>query len=136
MLSDLKEQLSAAVETHQDEYTALLADLVGFSSTLGNGKPAQERLLEHVVSMGLDGELWDLDPTSLQANPRFVPVDRAYRNRPNLTATMPPEGQSGRSLVLNGHIDVVSPETIGWWQHDPWGGRSRKGDCTAVALWT
>ena len=27
----------------------------------------------------------------------------------------------GRSLILNGHVDVVSPEPVSAWTHDPWG---------------
>ncbi len=32
------------------------------------------------------------------------------------------EGDAAKmSLILNGHIDVVSPEPVDQWQHDPWG---------------
>ena len=27
-----------------------------------------------------------------------------------------------KSIILNGHIDVVSPEPVDRWRHDPWGG--------------
>ncbi len=37
-----------------------------------------------------------------------------------MTATWKGRG-GGRSLVLNGHIDVVSPEPVSWWAYDPWG---------------
>lgn len=126
-MGDLEDQLSAAVESHEEEYVALLADLVRCPSTLGSERPAQERLLAHVVAMGLEGELWDLDPSCLRQDRRFVPVAREYRGRPNLTATLRPRGQGGRSLVLNGHVDVVSPEPIDWWQHDPWGAEIEDG---------
>jgi succinyl-diaminopimelate desuccinylase len=39
---------------------------------------------------------------------------------PNLVATFN-GAQSGRHLVLNGHIDVFPVDPIGW-AHDPWGG--------------
>jgi acetylornithine deacetylase len=29
---------------------------------------------------------------------------------------------AARSLALNGHVDVVSPEPLETWSHDPWGG--------------
>ena len=127
MMIGLEERLSAAVESHRGEYITLLADLVGCPSTLGNEKPAQERLLAHVLAMGLDGELWELDPKRLEKDPRFVRVAREYTDRPNLSATLPPEAKGGRSLVLNGHIDVVSPEPVGWWQRDPWGAEIEDG---------
>ena len=126
-MDNRKEKLNAAVEAHRDEYVALLADLVRCPSTLGNEKPAQERLLKHVTSMGLDGELWDLDIAALEKDNRFVAVDRNYKDRPNLIATLPPEGNGGRCLVLNGHIDVVSPEPIDWWKNDPWGAEIKDG---------
>ena len=124
-MPNLEEKLDAAVETHKQEYIALLAELVRYPSTLGDEKPAQERLLAHVLSMGLEGELWDLDPAALKEDPRFVPVDRTYEGRPNLTAVLLPQGQGGRSLLFNGHIDVVSPEPTERWTRDPWGGEVR-----------
>ena len=127
MPSDSVTELNAAVETHRDEYLALLTDLVGLPSTLGNEKPAQERLYKHIVSMGLEAELWDLDPVALQVDPRFVVVEQDYEDRPNLTAILQPANDGGRSLVLNGHIDVVSPEPRDRWEHDPWGGEIEQG---------
>ena len=88
-----KEKLGAAVEAHREEYMALLAELVRFPSTLGNEKPAQERLLEHVTSIGLESELWDLDIAALEKDRRFVAVDRDYEDRPNLTGTLQPGGE-------------------------------------------
>ena len=127
MATDLVEQLHEAVETHREEYIGLLTDLVRCPSTLGKEARAQKRLLAQVTCMGLDGELWDLDPTALREDPRFISVDREYRGRPNLTATLRPCGSGGRSLVLNGHIDVVSAEPASWWQYDPWGGTIEDG---------
>ena len=121
------ERLKTAVRDCQEEYVALLTDLVRCPSTLGNEKGAQELLLQHVRSMGLDGELWDLDPETLQSDPDYVASGRQYAGRHNLTATLPPKGHGGQSLVLNGHIDVVSAEPTDWWQHDPWGAQIENG---------
>ena len=71
--------------------------------------------------MGLTTEMWDLDLSQLATEATFVPVDWGYSGRPNLRAVLPPVAQGGRSLVLNGHIDVVSPEPVDWWTYDPWG---------------
>jgi len=79
--------------------------------------------------------------------PGWAPVERSYRGRPNVTATLAgTEGAKGtgraagagagsavdsaaaspatapRNLVLNGHIDVVSPEPVSWWSRNPWSG--------------
>jgi acetylornithine deacetylase len=115
-------RLDSIVEALRDEYIALLVDLVRCPSVLGHELPAQERLLSHVRSMGLEAELWDLDPAALQADPRFIRVERDYANRPNLTASLAPSGSGGCSLLFNTHIDVVAPGPLERWQHDPWAG--------------
>ena len=42
-----------------------------------------------------------------------------FAGRHNVAATLPGAG-GGRSLVLNGHVDVVSPEPLANWTRDPW----------------
>ena len=49
-----------------------------------------------------------------------------YENRPNVVGILKGKGD-GRSICLNGHIDVVSPEPVEQWSHDPWGGE-KDGD--------
>lgn len=44
-----------------------------------------------------------------------------YKNRPNVVGILKGAG-NGRSICLNGHIDVVSPKPIEHWSKDPWGG--------------
>jgi acetylornithine deacetylase len=49
-----------------------------------------------------------------------------YENRPNVVGILKGRGD-GRSICLNGHIDVVSPEPVDHWSYDPWGGE-KEGD--------
>jgi acetylornithine deacetylase len=44
----------------------------------------------------------------------------SYDARPNIIGRLPGDSQSP-SLILNGHVDVVSPEPVDSWRHDPWG---------------
>jgi acetylornithine deacetylase len=43
-----------------------------------------------------------------------------YAGRRSLVGVL--GGGSGRSLLLNGHVDVVSAEPVAHWTRDPWGG--------------
>ena len=61
---------------------------------------------------------------SAGAGSTAVRLERAAR--PNLSATCPGTG-NGRSLVLNGHIDVVSAEPESWWTHAPFSGTVDRG---------
>lgn len=116
-----QDRAAKAVDRHADDYVQLLSDLVRCPTTLGQEQPAQELLHQHIQQMGLATEMWDLDLSQLTAEPTFAPVDWGYTGRPNLSAVLSPVAQGGRSLVLNGHIDVVSPEPVDWWTYDPWG---------------
>ena len=116
-----------AVKQRTEEYFQLLAELVRCPSTLGKERSAQELIYRHLQRMGLAAEMWDLDPNELKSQQTFAPVEWDYSGRPNVSARLSPAGQGGRSLVLNGHIDVVSPEPAGWWSYDPWGATISEG---------
>ena len=124
-----------AVSRHSDRYIELLADLVRCPSTLGQERSAQELICRHARRMGLATEMWDLDLSELVKQPTFAPVDWGYAGRPNVRAVLSPATQGGRSLVLNGHIDVVSPEPVDWWSYDPWGATLIDGRMYGRGAW-
>lgn len=109
------------VDRYADDHLQLLTDLVRCPTTLGHERAGQEILYRHLRRMGLECEMWDLDLGELMGNPNFAPVDWASVSRPNLRGVLEPTGSGGKSLVLNGHIDVVSPEPLDSWTYDPWG---------------
>jgi acetylornithine deacetylase len=60
------------------------------------------------------------DAAALAARPDSGLPLLAYVGRRSLVGTL--GGGSGRSLLLNGHVDVVSAEPLVHWTRDPWGG--------------
>src|SRR5690606_11181975 len=42
-----------------------------------------------------------------------------YKDRPNVVGLHRPESNAGRSLILQGHVDVVSAEPVKLWKSDP-----------------
>lgn len=59
------------------------------------------------------------DLRKVKEHPAFIDTGMSYENRPNVIGIL--TGDSARpSLILNGHIDVVSPEPIEAWTRDPW----------------
>lgn len=111
--------LWAAIDERADELTELVAALVRRPSTLGAERPAQELVAGYLAGAGMETEVWDLDDAvrvARDAGDSGVP----FVGRPNVTARQPGRG-GGRSLILNGHIDVVSPEPLAAWTHAPWG---------------
>jgi len=61
-----------------------------------------------------------MDAEALRAHPLSSPFDWAVDGKANVVGTWEAGAANhGRSLILNGHVDVVSPEPAGQWPRDP-----------------
>jgi acetylornithine deacetylase len=121
----VRERLFAAIDDRQDDIITLVGDLVRFPSTLGNERPAQEFVAAHLSASGLPVEVWELDK-AIKSLPNAGESGVPFAGRPNVSATRKGRG-GGRSIILNGHIDVVSAEPVELWESDPYE-PTRKGD--------
>jgi acetylornithine deacetylase len=124
-LTRVEEIVLAELERRFDDTVEFLRQLVREPSVLGNERGAQGLVFARLTQMGFSPEMWDLDIARLRKHPLFVDLssmypELTYNNRPNVTAVWPAAAPGGRSLILNGHIDVVSPEPLSSWTHDPW----------------
>ncbi len=79
----------------------------------------QEWVASHMRRSGLETEVWELDEWVLDL-PNAGRSGVPFAGRPNVTGCKQGTG-GGRSLILSGHVDVVSPDPIEAWSHDPWG---------------
>jgi acetylornithine deacetylase len=59
-----------------------------------------------------------IDQFKLATNPLFAPVDWSYENKYNLVSCINPQA-TGKTLVLNGHLDVVSASPKDMWSRAP-----------------
>jgi acetylornithine deacetylase len=86
-------------------------------------------LQEHVggVLAGLRAEVdqWEPDAAELRDHPMMPPWHH-WQGRPITVATLRGSG-GGRSLIVNGHIDVVSPGDPGRWTSPPFAAQVRHG---------
>jgi len=103
------------------EETDLLARLVRTKSIIGHEQDAQKLFAESCRDLGLGVEMFTPEKSIIKAHPAYTPIDLDYTGRDNVIAEWRGVG-GGRSLILGGHIDVVSPEPISQWTRDPWGG--------------
>jgi len=97
----------ARVLAHLDS-TAMLAflrELVQFQS-FGNHESDAQRHIAHAMSdSGLEVDVWDIDFATLQHHPGFSwEIERATGL--GVVGTLGHDN-GGRSLIFNGHIDVV-----------------------------
>ncbi len=117
-LSDLA-PIRQAVEDGLPAAVELLRELVRVPSTLGEEEPAQALVEARLEELGFVVRSVEPDPETLAARPDSGLPLVPYEGRRSLVGTL--EGGSGRSLLLNGHVDVVSAEPLAHWTRNPWG---------------
>lgn len=114
---EFRSDLRAAIKGRRSLALARLDRLVRAETTLGKELIGQEIMAEIFAQMGLEVETFDVDLDAIRHLPGFSPpVHPDYSNRPNVVGRhVPQHGSSGRSLILNGHIDVVPPGEASLW---------------------
>ena len=70
--------------------------------------------------------MWEPDHEELKRHPAYVAVERGYKNRPNVVGIYKGAG-GGRSLLFNGHVDVIPAGPPDAWPISPWAGEIEKG---------
>ena len=118
-IDSARSRLFSAIDSRSDELIATVSELVREPSVLGNEAGVQQVVARHLIDAGMRVETYDLpDDTPQQPNGGNSGVP--FAGRPNVHGYRTGQG-GGRSLILNGHVDVVSPEPVSAWTHDPWG---------------
>ena len=115
----LSDEILAAVDAGFDAQTSYTQDLVRFPSTRGQEHIAQEFVFESLNDRGYTMDRWSIDVKDIEQHPGFSPVKVDYTNAVNVVGTHEPREEKGRSLILNGHIDVVPEGPRDMWSRDP-----------------
>src|SRR3954451_968630 len=114
------EHVLAAVAESEAEMEALLADLVRARPLFGAEAAGQDVMRRAFAGLGLEPVDVPLDAAALRASPAASPFSWDIAGKANVVARWPAAGDGGRSLILNGHVDVVSAAPESLWSVDPW----------------
>jgi acetylornithine deacetylase len=131
-LTAAEQRVCEAIEAGRDELVGLASALIGFDTTARQvGDPCrdeaalQDYLATRLTNAGASVDLWEPDADAMAGKP-LVPPGLSFEGRPQLIARVGGSG-GGRSLVFNGHIDVVSAEPRSAWASDPFVASVRDG---------
>lgn len=116
-----------ACDALREETLDWLFRLIRCPSTLGNEASAlneMERLYRHI---GLEPFRVPTDPAALASHPGFSPPLIGYAGRDNVAAIHRPKATRGRSLALQGHVDVVPEGAADLWTTPPFQPALRDG---------
>ena len=97
----------------------MLERLVRCQSTLGNEASALEEMARTYEGIGLVPQRVPVDMDALKTHPGVSPRLIPYAGRDNVVAVHRPRSATGRSLVLQGHVDVVPEGAEDEWTTPP-----------------
>lgn len=126
MKSQARQKLLEKIDQSRDKAVAFLRDMVVIPSVTGDEAQIQTFLSKYMTKIGLDVDMWETDWEALKKHPGYRPVDRGYEGRPNIVATWKGAG-GGRSLLLNGHTDVIPVGGGEGWSDNPWSATIKNG---------
>ena len=132
-LTPAEARVAEEIARRRDELAALACELVAFDTRAPDGEHGardEAALQEHVAvrmrASGLAVRVWEPEPADLPPSRYPIPAGHHFRGRPQLVATAPGMG-GGRTLLLTGHVDVVTAEPRELWTSDPFTPELRDG---------
>ncbi|KJS78004.1 MAG: acetylornithine deacetylase [Desulfotomaculum sp. BICA1-6] len=121
MVKPERKVLKQWLAEHADEAAGFLSRLIQTASTAGREKEAQELMAEKFRHLGMAVDTWVQGGDDLLNHPHFCSPRTDFTDSPNVVGTLQGTG-GGRSLIINGHIDVVPPGEDAAWERSPWSG--------------
>jgi acetylornithine deacetylase len=112
--------VTEAIATKRGWAVDVLDGWVRCPSILGDELSAQEYIESVMSNMGLKVKREPVSENIISTLSGYSPKLLDYGNRPNIVGEYRPETENGRSLIINGHVDVVSPEPTALWTTPPY----------------
>ncbi|MDX1608593.1 MAG: M20/M25/M40 family metallo-hydrolase, partial [Halofilum sp. (in: g-proteobacteria)] len=114
-LDAIRESVAALEATARERLAALVRE----DSRLGREQGAQALMEDWFRALGLDVRRVPVELEAIRDRPGFSPPLIDYEGRENVVGVHRPAKIRGRSLILNGHIDVVPPGPAELWTDPP-----------------
>lgn len=111
--------INSWIDSHQEENICFLRDILRIPSVTGQEGEIQRFIADFLKQMGLSVDSFVPSIAELRKHPAFVEPMQDYEGRPNVVGVYKGCG-GGRSLLFNGHIDVIPEGAAENWEHGPW----------------
>lgn len=125
-MEKIKKQLGDWLRQNENSAVRFLQKLVQEGGLRGDESRAQAIIIEKCRELGLKLDIWEIGGEALLKHPAFCSDRKNFSGSPNVVAVLPGRG-GGKSLILNGHIDVVPPGDINDWENEPYSGCIKDG---------
>ena len=117
--SEIIQLIRNAVGQNFDEQLKFLSDLVGIPSLRFEEAPAQDFIAEALNKRGYEVDDWQIKIEELEPLSGFGEIHGDFSRARSVVGTHRPKTAHGRSLILQGHLDVVPTGPLEMWTHPP-----------------
>lgn len=126
MVSDVERRVLAAIEAEFEPTIARIQAAVQRPSITGKEGLVQDLMAETLRAAGMTVDVWEPQHTDFHAYPEYVAEEPPFVGRPNVVGILKGAG-GGRSIAINGHIDVVPAGDERTWTYPPFGATRADG---------
>ncbi|XUM21394.1 ArgE/DapE family deacylase [Bradyrhizobium oligotrophicum S58] len=124
---DTTQRIVDAVDAHFDRQLATTSDFVAIPSTRGAEGPCQDMFGDLLRVRGYEVDDWHIDLDDLKEMRGYGPIEHDFSKARSVVGTYRPARSAGRSLILQGHCDVVPAGPLEMWETPPFSPVIRDG---------
>ena len=128
---NVSEMISAEIDRLATPMTGFLQRLVQSPSLPGEEQEAQHLFAAKLRELSCQVQILKSERSELQDHPAFSDDGVSFEERLNVvgvwTGNRTIAEANGRSLILNGHMDVVPVGDLALWKYPPWSGVIENG---------
>jgi acetylornithine deacetylase len=115
----IQDKIRNAVKDGFAAQRGFLSDLVRFPSTRGNEHTIQDFMARAMRKRGLSVDVFGMDYVTIQRHPGGSRISDKHSSAPIVVGIHRPRNEAGRSLIVQGHVDVVPPGPLDMWSTPP-----------------
>ncbi|WP_255717187.1 peptidase [Salipaludibacillus sp. CUR1] len=111
---------------HEKQLLSMLQQMIQEPSVQMNESGIQHKTVRWLEELDFTVEMWEPGGEELFNHHAFLSRREHFKGSPNVVGVRKGEGK-GKSILLNGHIDVVPEGNLSDWAEDPYAGLVKDG---------
>jgi len=123
----LSQHILDAVDAGFPAQVELTRKLVSYDTTRGNEHAAQDWVFRQYRDRGLAMERFAMEEAAIARHPGGSAFSDAHSKTPIVVGIHRPRQETGRSLILQGHLDVVPTGPVDMWSRPPFSAEVEDG---------
>ena len=124
-MTEFHKKIASSIENYHNEIIEFIQSAIHLPSLANNEGPVQELIAKKLSSFDLHVDHVPIYFETIKEHPAFYDDGFSPDSRYNIVGSWNNNG-NGRSLILNGHVDVVPTGPQENWDGSPWSGSINK----------